>query len=196
MGPCAAALFIISSSEMRRVCRAATAVAPPKQQTGSASLYWLSAPVTDTGRQVIDSLHLPVMALRLRILNTAQESMAMLKTHTWWTWTSSEPSQCQPLGPSRKLRCPENMTWNNSIQHYTTVRNAQKTQKSWQTAEELLEKSTVENKHFLYKYLSVFTIPKLISLLLHFYTKLVLALLSNKALTSTQLASKLSAIKT
>lgn len=81
MGPCVAALFIISSSEMQRVCRAATAVPPPKQQTGSASPYWLSALVTDTGRQVIDSLHLPVMALRLRILNTAQEPMAMLNTH-------------------------------------------------------------------------------------------------------------------
>lgn len=68
--------------------------------------------------------------------------------------------------------------------------------KCGQIAEELLEKSTVKNKHFLYKYLSVFTIPTLISLLLHVYTKLVLALFSNKALTSTQFISKLSAIKT
>lgn len=115
MGTCAATLFIIFSSEMQRVCRAAIAVPSPKQQAGSASLYWLPAPATDTGRQAIDSLHLPVMAARLMILNTAQEPTAVQKTHTRWTWTSSEPSQCQPLGPSRKLRCPENMTWNNSI---------------------------------------------------------------------------------
>lgn len=71
-----------------------------------------------------------------------------------------------------------------------------KKEESWQTVEELLEKSTVENKHFLYKYLSVFAISKLIPLLLHFYTKLVLALFLDKALTSTQFASKLSAIET
>lgn len=136
MGACAAAPFNISFSGVQRVSRPATpgssCASSCKEQTSLASIHRLSDPEIDTGMQVLGSMRLPVMALRLMTLDTAWQCVHMLKTHTWWTESMLTIHSVWKTKMSNE--------YDKELFH-TILYHSKECTKCWQNSEQQIEKS-------------------------------------------------------